>query len=74
MKVTVYLKSDSGWQPSCYYEFNEEEFARLKCDFEGYLKTGEPKIGVYMRNSNHPDRTNTVILNFEHIAVIEESD
>jgi hypothetical protein len=74
MKVTIHIKSESGWQPTSYYEFNEEEFNRLKSDFESYSRTGQPRIGVYMRDSIHPDRTNSVILNFEYIAIIEESD
>ncbi|MEW6732544.1 MAG: hypothetical protein AB1489_14540 [Acidobacteriota bacterium] len=71
MKVTIYLKTDSGWQPSVFYEFTDTEFERLQNDFQQYTKTGSPKTGIYLRDSNHPDRTNTVILNFEHIAVIE---
>src|SRR5689334_741105 len=74
MKVTIYLKTETGWQPTSFYEFSEGEFNRLQNDFENYKATGEPKMGVYYRNTDHPDRTNTVVLNFEYIAIIESTE
>jgi hypothetical protein len=61
VRVTLYLKSNSGPKPyrSCY--FSEREYARLMKDFTRYRENGAPATGTYTEEISGSDEQSVVV-------------
>ena len=72
MRVTIYLKSNTGPKPYKTVYFSKNEFARLKKDFEKFQKTGLPKNGAYNEEIGTSNEE-IVYLDFDSIAKIKSN-
>ena len=74
MNLTIYFKNDSGPKEGLRYNFSDEEYTRLRDDYEAYLKTDQPKGGTYRCRSaadKDPSHEAVLMIDFDNIALID---
>jgi hypothetical protein len=70
VRVTIYLKSNTGPKPYKTSYFSKDEFTRLMSDFDQFQKTGLPKHGIYNEDLGTSGEE-IVFLDFDSIAQIK---
>jgi hypothetical protein len=74
MDLTIYFKNNTGPKEGLTYSFSDEEYTRLRDNFEAYLKKGQPKGGTYMCRPHNKDihsQQIKVMIEFDSIALID---
>src|SRR6185436_3823483 len=73
MDLTIYFKNNTGPKEGLTYSFCDEEYTRLRDNFEAYLKNGQPKGGTYMCRPRNKESSQEVkvMIEFDSIALID---
>ena len=73
MDLTIYFKNNTGPKEGLTYSFCDEEYTRLRDNFEAYLKNGQPKGGTYMCRPHNKESSQEVkvMIEFDSIALID---
>jgi hypothetical protein len=74
MNLTIYFKNSTGPKEGLTFGFTEEEYYRLRDDFESFLKDGSPKGGLYLCRSidqRNSSEVNKVLIEFNSVALID---
>jgi hypothetical protein len=72
VRVTLYLKSNSGPKPYRNIYFSEREYARLMKDFTQYQQQGNPPSGSY-REEVSGNEEQIVVVAFGDLAEIRSN-
>jgi hypothetical protein len=72
MLITIFFKPSIGSDGERNYNFSNEEYLRLRRDYESYLKDGNPKQGTYLcRNQGESEQglsADGVVIQFDSVA------
>ena len=73
MDLTIFFKNNTGPKEGLTYRFSDEEYTRLRDNFEAYLKNGQPKGGTYLCRPHNKETSQEVkvMIEFDSVALID---
>lgn len=75
MLITISFKNGIGSQDERDFNLSQEEYLRLRCDYESYLKEGNPKEGKYLCHNQDENgqflSPDGVVIHFDSVALVD---